>query len=123
VNLPLLCPFKRQGRFLDLEKASVRIALREHVNLLQKPGSISFSQIHDVTFRVTITINEFIQNGDRGVLDNLSKKGDAREEGGTIAPASVDALAKGGAEVPVECFFRGQLRVEKVVNRLLECGW
>ncbi len=118
-TLPL---FQRQAHFLDPDKATVGIALGEYVHLLKNPGSVPLAQIHDVAFRVAIAINEFIQDSDRGPLHDFSKTNDTREEGGAIMPASVDALAKGTAEVPVERFFRGQLRLEKVVDRLLECG-
>lgn len=63
---------------------------------MENPLSIALDQVDDMALCVAVGINKLIQNSDRGVLDNLSKKDDAREERRAAVPASVRALAEGG---------------------------
>ncbi|NYE30107.1 hypothetical protein HDE78_003075 [Rhodanobacter sp. K2T2] len=55
-------------------------------------------QIDDMAFRVVVAISEFIQNSDRGMLDNFSKEDDALEKRGAVDLTPVGALPEVGSK-------------------------
>jgi hypothetical protein len=102
---------EHQGRLLDPDEAPVGVSLRKHVHFLEDPLSVALDQIDDVAFCIAVSVGEFVQNGDTGVLDDLSEVDDMREEPGAVVPASVCALAEGGSEMQVDRLVCWQLLV------------